>query len=254
MWQDGWMQSRFSPMGFAAIYAFAVPLILGVIALLHPLRRYGLGWLSDWQTLVTGALAILAAVVGGAFVFGQTRESRRQADEALAREHFAARAVLPLALSAIVDYAEAVVSSLTTTPTYSSYRAVVVPSAPYVPPDFDTASIMVLRDVIESASPEIGDRVATLLARVQVLAARLRALAANLLPSSRAVGLEHNAVDYTIDAAVIFARASALFRYARRETDDAPDQIPSPTELTTALNLLGFDAATTPALFERVAT
>jgi hypothetical protein len=63
-----------------------------------------LATLKDWQSLVGGVLAIVAAGVGGLFIVAQTKELRRQENDRRLRRHKAARAVMPLALSATCEY------------------------------------------------------------------------------------------------------------------------------------------------------
>ena len=60
---------------------------------------------ADWQTLIGGSFAILAAIVGWFAVQRQMAQVRELAANEIARKHSAARSNLPLALSALSDYA-----------------------------------------------------------------------------------------------------------------------------------------------------
>jgi hypothetical protein len=108
-----------------------------------------------------------------------------------------------------------------------------------------------LRDVIEHAKPVIGRRIWALLSEVQILGARQRDLIEEL-PKPTSLVLLTNIEDYILNAAGIFARASALFTYARGATNKVPNSWLSEEELVTSLNLMGFDVSTHPALYTKV--
>lgn len=248
------MRNRIDPMVFAAVYSFVMPLALGVFALWLPLKTSGVETLYRWQTLVAGLIAVAAALVGGAFVFNQTRESRRQHDTLLARRHAAARSVLPLALSRLVDYAEEAAHALEALrSTAVGQRVRGHAGVPFTVPSFESVSIERLRDTIESASDEVGDRISRVISDVQVLDSRLRGFPSKLLPGSSSIIAVHNIDDYILNAATIYARCFELFAYARRETDAAPSTFPSAGSLCAALRLLGFDELTHDNIFAMAA-
>jgi hypothetical protein len=243
------VRNRFSPMIFAVGYALVVPLVVALGALWRPVTHLGFARIRAWQTLEAGLLAIAAALITAYFVHRQTLESRRQENERVSRQHAAARAVLPLALSSIVGYCNAVATSLSwVPPTSPGFRAVRVPPLPYNPPEFDPGAIASLQEVIESSNETIGDRLASIISEVQILASRLRTYVTNLSRPGMA-GLKFNAVEYVINASTIHARTQALFKYGRRETNDAPPLVLTEDELISSLNLLGFDEDTEPEIY-----
>jgi len=242
------MIRRIHPLVFAAIYAIVAPLTLGILALWPKLNSVGVARLRAWQGLEAGLIAIVAALIGAYFVFRQTTELRRQESERLSRLHSAARAVLPLALSSLTDYCDVVAESLSKSHS-SGYRQIIVPTHPYSPPQFEVGAITALRDVIESANPIIGERVASVISDVQILASRLGGLALAARPMSRTVPLRHNAIQLILNAATIHARVSILFQYARRETEDPPPKFPNAAQLISSINLLGFDEDFEPDLY-----
>ncbi len=63
---------------------------------------------NQWQTLISGGLAILAALIGAGFVYYQTRQVRLFELDRLGRRHVAARSTLPLVLSSIMEYARTI--------------------------------------------------------------------------------------------------------------------------------------------------
>ena len=60
----------------------------------------------EWQALVSGLLALGAAIWAGRQINKQIRVSEKLASEQLKRQHNAARIALPLALSAIIDFCQ----------------------------------------------------------------------------------------------------------------------------------------------------
>jgi hypothetical protein len=205
----------------------------------------GLGLLHDWQELAAGIIAVLAAVVVAIVV--ESRERGR-----LGRQHAAARAVLPLALSATMDYARACGLSLRDM-LESAPQGPMVRNASYAPPRLDPATIPPLRDAIEAASPPVGERIATVLSSIQILASRLRTLSDDLNTSEHVVTV-WNIHDYILNAAVASARTGDLFAYARRETDRAPAPYPEAKTILGQLAVWGFDISTDPDLYEMAET
>ena len=243
------MRNRFNPMVFAAVYSFVVPLALGGTAAWMALSPANIGTVKDWQTLIAGVIAIVAALMGGGFVYYQTLESRRQHNALLARRHAAARSVLPLTLSALMENASTIAERLDTLRSSAVGGRVPRGTAPFEYPEADHNLIGPLKDVIETAPESVSDAIATLLSDIQVLEARLRHAAAAPSTRSTSLVLTLNIVDYIINAATIYARCAALFEYARRETDDAPSTFPSEPQLVSALNQLDFDEATDSEMY-----
>ena len=62
-------------------------------------------WLNRYQTLIGGGAALYAAWYAGRWVRRQIQHAREVEADRLARESYAARAVLPLALSSVSNYA-----------------------------------------------------------------------------------------------------------------------------------------------------
>lgn len=214
--------------------------------------------IKDWQTLWAGGLAILAALIGGGFILRQTRAIQKQAgaverreQATLTRQHAAARAVMPLALSALVEYAQSCAESLVRVRQAALDEKIPRPVATsYVPPTLDPGVISSLADVIASADPAVGDAIAKVISNVQVLGARLRGIRDRAIRGPFDLILLTNLESYTVDAAIIFARGSALFLFARRATEEPGGDFPSEKALHDALNVMGFDVDANRRLYE----
>jgi hypothetical protein len=67
---------------------------------------------KEFQTLISGMLAIIAALMGGGFVWHQSKSAARVEDRKRLAKFDAVRATLPLTLSALMDWAESNIATL----------------------------------------------------------------------------------------------------------------------------------------------
>lgn len=162
--------------------------------------------LKEWQTLIAGLLATLAAAVT---VF-QVRRQMRQSETALFHERerraFAHRAMLPLLLSDICDFVESDNQKLKIAIANKSQ-----PDSIEWPTNI-SEQLETLRSVVEfdDQNKEVTDRLRTLISQLQVYRARRRPK--SIRPVSALEGL-----DRLRDAVEIYVSASSLFSYARGE-------------------------------------
>lgn len=202
-------------------------------------------WLTlaeTWQTLISGLLAIVAAIIGAAFVYHQTRQARAFERDRLIRRHAAARSTLPLVLSNIMEYARTVGRDLHAlhlggADDHVGRDALIEWSIPPLPRD-ETRS---LAEVIEAASNDVADVIADLLGKLQVQAVRIRGLQADVAAGTagRRNILKSEIEEYIQDVAEIHARCELLLDYARREAD-AVQQFPTAKDKLRALFLMGY--------------
>ncbi len=161
----------------------------------------------DWETLLTGGLAVLAA---GVAIWATSKQDR----DALRRKANAARSTLPLVLSAISDWARqtaASVDAVMPSPSDTFVPSSILRAAewPGVPADH----VQELKDIIEATDDEaVIARVSKMIGNIQVLSARLGGLSDPHLIT----GPGHLA-GHIATAAIIHAQASSLFNYARRK-------------------------------------
>jgi hypothetical protein len=111
-----------------------------------------------------------------------------------------------------------------------------------------------LRALIESAPRVVGQRAALIISDQQILSARLKGLASGLLPGSSTIAVWYNIVDYELNSVTLYDRISALFPYARNETNRSPLAFPSNKSLNEALTLLGFDVSDHAELYNMAST
>ncbi|GGJ25281.1 hypothetical protein [Neoroseomonas lacus] len=169
-------------------------------------------WLKDWQTLVSGVAAVLAAGCSVYFLSKQIRQADWHERARQRRRFAAARAILPLTLSQACDYAEMAIRELA--PLVPAARMAPVPvnfSRPEPPPEL----VASLERMIEATDdPALIVVLSEIIIEMQVVAANIR----QLVTVGRARTTDaQNIQAYMARAATIYARAEHLFPYARGE-------------------------------------
>lgn len=184
-------------------------------------------WLRDWQTLAAGVLALAAAAITAFYLRKQIGQSELQERARIRRRHFAVRSILPLALSALTDYAEGSAKTLIAVLGHAKGKMIPRGSLVIEVPETPVSAIETLREMIEFSDDYTGSYLASLIAQIQVQRSRLVDLREYLAPSasSRAIVAVVDVEIYIFDAAVIHAVASQFFRYARRATHQPPTMI-----------------------------
>ena len=177
-----------------------------------------------YQTSIAGLLAIAGAVIGAVYINKQIKSAERQELNRLASRREAARAVLPLTLSSITEYASdagrAMLNLMGQCNGEALPAAVVMPTWPILPTD----AITELKELAENSRLAETIFVSRLLSAIQIQNSRIRGLQRELAGERRST-VKSNLESYLLDAAESYARATALFDYARREADQFPTQI-----------------------------
>jgi len=210
------------------------------------------GWVDHWQTLIAGALAIAAALLGGIFILKQINATREMEAESRRRKFDAARAIFPLTLSSLIEYSRACIRHLLRI--YASKSTEIIPKTLDLatPPILPSDAIGELRILIEHAGQPFGDSIRILLTRLQIQAARLSSLVLELRDESdETLVTASNIETYLIDAVEIYARTEALFAFARGETDEVPGG-PNRADMSSSLRKNGLWDEQYPRLYENV--
>lgn len=193
-------------------------------------------WIYDFQTLITGILAVSAALYAAKFAQKQVsaanaqievaREqitaSKEQADRERAAKLRAARASLPTTLSSICEYAQNAQNA------GQALNAAWPSAAKMYPEDHDpnaeglvTAKIpdsphdilISLERIVELTDAEdVAERIESILREAQVFSSRTRPLANGVQISTDLLAI------HIVQACALHARAESLFTYARRKT------------------------------------
>lgn len=185
-------------------------------------------WMSDfsqclfeWQTLISGFLAVFLATIGSILLYRQIKQVERHEGERRERRFAAARATLPLALSEITLFARQMVTWLGT-------RSTQIPgnvSAGQIssPPVVSERLVANLQGFIEAAhNPVVVDCVCEIIREIQTLSAR----AESLQMTVGMIGIQQNIDEYIVQSARLHVIAGNLFEFARTRVSQPPDSIP----------------------------
>jgi hypothetical protein len=193
-----------------------------------------------WQTQTGAAFALVAALIGAIAIVRQTGATERRAEERRKRRATALRAVLPLMLSELTDYAtrcadlfaEVLENSGANFPLHWP-RQRPAPGTPLWPPPPLPPPVMLpplpsefvgqLTDLIEAITPDHAQPLVTLVKRVQIQHSRALDLQRRILgPREGEIVVRTNTLARLIDAIEVHARCVRLFPYARGEVPAPP--------------------------------
>ncbi len=182
-----------------------------IVVMIISFGEPGFAFPDDWETLVVGALAVLGAVFSIRQISKQIRQVDEHRQDELRRQSNSARAVLPLALTAICEYARKCIDQLlpATTMSVATLRTHVF-SFPDIPP----ASIPLLRDCIRFSDGKIQQELTDLIIKIQPNRSNLVDFEA-----SRQMRLPLNVDEHIVSCLEIYARSSSLFWYGRFEDE-----------------------------------
>lgn len=169
----------------------------------------------DWQSLNVGMLALISSAI----VF---KAAKYQSDAQRRRDFRAAQAFLPEAISELARYLKSCATALD-----SAWHAAIArrsadgTSDPAVatPPTLPESHREVFAQCIRFAEPEVGDFLATTLAKLQVLNSRLSGLLPNTDPDRRIMVIHGTdaVLTYLHSLAILQMRINRLYPFARNE-------------------------------------
>jgi hypothetical protein len=200
-------------------------------------------WVREPEALVSAVLALAAATLGAYFLHQQIRLSESQDEDRRKRSFRATRAVLPLTLSSICDYASAAAREWKRLIAHFTLleRAEDGPIAELrlTPPDIPHDIVSTLREAIRDADEAESQLLIPILDDLQVRHARLRdaAAAANDDASRPVVAYVYGEI---VEISRLYARASRLFDFARGEGPLPSTRDPVRAEVANALHAMRF--------------
>lgn len=208
------------------------------------------GTLQQWQTLIAGVMAIVAAFIGGHFITRQIRAAEQLEAEQRRRRFNAVRAVSPFTLSAVSGYARLSARALKSI--HEGRAGEAIPHNLVLPdfPDMPSSMVQGLREIIEHGGDDIRKPVAKLLGELQVQNARITDMWADI-PNENHATTASNVEDYLIDCAIIYARASSMYDFARERAVTIPDSL-SEADIKSALHQVGIWDYANVRIFETV--
>lgn len=175
-----------------------------------------MGWLysaietiREWQTLVSAALAMSAAAWTIRTMKSQMNQENLRHKNAEIRKKLAVRAQLPNALSSMTRHIRAQVDRLQ--------------NDEFTPVDPPVGAISTLQNAIEFVDDRAAGRLFELVSWYQVWDSRIRS----------SDGFDFDTAIY--DSVLLAAYTDSMYEYARNETDEVPNGLPTQLEMKSAL-------------------
>ena len=190
-----------------------------------------------YQDLIAGILALIGAAGAVSAVIYQIRDARKMEEERRERQMYAARSMMPHALTSLCEYAESCCKELKDvagkTPPKNGEQVKFPPK--FNIPQISELPLAPLQQLLEFGDEEIQNNISRLLQALQVQQSRLQHR--NMPLSIDVFGYQY----YTriAEALEVHARAGALFPYARRTAETAPN-FPTPDNMLAVVNHCGF--------------
>lgn len=179
-------------------------------------------WLYNWQTLISGMLALVAALWAGCNLNRQIRQTAKLADQQLQRQHKAARATLSLTLSVLVQVVEQLLLDLRRARKELLNGQEV---REFSPPTLPADTIPELQQIILSTdNPSVTEPISEIIRQMQTLWSRV-SIAPDPDPNIHNCNPMNGIKDWLIQAAQVHALVESLFEYARGNSQDGPTSV-----------------------------
>jgi hypothetical protein len=169
----------------------------------------------EWQTLIAGLLALAGAWWTVSAIRDQVAQTQEAEREHRLREERAARAMLPLALSALVEYALDCIRLIEHYIPTGGTAVRSVSDGGLVAPRLPDEALEPLQAVVRHSDDEIAKQVATIFGKLQIQRARLLGLIGRSLRDASCPMSVPEGFDAVFDAADLHAYTVRLFEYAR---------------------------------------
>jgi hypothetical protein len=181
-------------------------------------------WLFRWQTLVAALVASVAAYIAFQNTTRTLKHSERLENNRRNRKHAAVRAVLPLALAQVTAYGERSARDLNELVNKCNGESLPSKTAPAsIAEPLPSETLETLSEFIEYSDSVNVEIIEATVAWIQIHDSRIRGLFYdNHDPSGDHVVVRTEIEGRIIDAASIYAGASAVFDYARRRQSQLP--------------------------------
>lgn len=198
---------------------FLTGLFLGLVVCLYVcIVGYGyfwaIVWLKEWQTLLTGLLATIAAVSTVIAIRQQILQAEILARDASLRRNWAARAVIAAPLSKLCAVESELRAKL-----FKEIVGLTVASkfeGEIKWQNLSDREVDLLARCIEDAEPQAAADLSALLSELQIQQSRLDSMVSDRRNDSFIV-TRHNLLDLALDSIFVSARAQRLFHYSRRQ-------------------------------------
>ena len=179
----------------------------------------------EWQTLISGILAIAAAVIAAALLHSQINQTERHEQDRRNRRLESVRASLPLVLSQICGFAREMVVQLVAARRDRPSNTTGPVEGEYNPPELTREIINDLRAFIEASdNAQVNALLSEIIRELQVLTSRARSLI-DAADTNWNSSIPTNLDEYIVQAARLHTITGNLFEFARGEAEGPPDEI-----------------------------
>jgi hypothetical protein len=192
--------------------------------------------LSDWfgfaGSLGGAVVTLIAAVIAWKAVQAQIAQSERAIERARLAEQYAARAMLPLALSSLNEYVQSCIGNL---------RRLSATSRSFDVPEIPTRTLELLQDCIRHSDRQRAKEIADLIAILQV-------------HNSRLYGTTTGSVSERLfDSIELIALIDRLYDYGRRTEEERDNSVrPGSDELASKARRFDLNEGNFPQLQARI--
>jgi hypothetical protein len=221
------------------------------LGIFGPLPNGVMGWITQWQSLIAASVALFAAYIAYQNANRTIKNNSKLETSRRQQKHESTRAVLPLVLTKLNQYAEDSANSLK----LFAERHVVANRAPthtftdaWVK-ELPIDTFEALAEFIEYADSINTQIVSDMIAFIQIYDSRTRGHVQRNCGRDAQEMLSHDIQNLIVDAASIYAAASALYDYARRRTHSLESTI-SWENVRNALGYMRFWPEENVELFE----
>mgnify|MGYP001575404601 CR=1 FL=1 len=192
------------------------PVVLYFVCMFYPLYSFMVGdgdwvYVQDvwyrWQSLNVGVLAFTSSVIALNISIYNTNKQRE-------RNFVAARAFLPEAFSELTTYFKLCAPILKEAWQIASKKSTEIPLQAQVP-DLLASYKEIFRQCINFAEPDVGERLAYILCRLQVHNSLIKELSASFGKDSTIKENAQNIITYLYSLAELQALVNKTFDYAR---------------------------------------
>ncbi len=187
--------------------------------------------LYNWQTLVGSVLALFGAWLTVRGINSQLNQAQTFEDQRNKREERAAKAVLPLALSELMEYSNCCMKFLKNNFLYRDFKS--KQEADLFQPSVSGSILSIFQNCAKYSDQITADQIHQLLLRLQIQNSRLKGLILQTKEASQPQ-ITYDAKVAILDAAELHARCIDIFAYAR-DSDNPQYQMTFQEKLNNAL-------------------
>jgi hypothetical protein len=179
-------------------------------------------FLYDWQTLVSGVLALGSAIWAGRLIQQQILQAAELEKDRRRRRFRSIRCTMPLLLRNVCEFSDEMVSSLI------DYKdGILKRSAPEGLnfPKIELNIISEIREIIEFSDDDfLVQHLSEIVSEIQIILSRVADLR-SFPEMSSMLGMAHTVDEYVLQAARLFALVEGLFDYSRDLQEAGPFQV-----------------------------